>query len=272
MATTVKPLDYFATHPVFRLEDFAVAHQAGHRRRPSASLSIVKQHTRNGRLLRVRRGLYAVVPRGVSPQDLTIDPYVLATNLAPDAVVAYHGALQLHGKAHSSTRRIPFITTTGTKSFDFRGTEFMPVSVPSSLTALPDRGGGIVERWRSESAVRVTSLERTLVDVLDAPRHGGGWEEIWRSLESVEFFDIDAVIEYAFKLASAVTVAKVGFYLEQHREALMVEEQHLQRLRERAPKRAMYLERGKREPGKLLSRWNLIVPERVLNRSWAEVT
>jgi len=29
---------------------------------------------------------------------------------------------------------------------------------------------------------------------------------------------------------------------------------------------------GKREPGKLLSRWNLVVPERILNRGWSEVT
>ena len=31
--------------------------------------------------------------------------------------------------------------------------------------------------------MRVTSLERTLVDLLHAPRHGGGWEETWRSLQ-----------------------------------------------------------------------------------------
>jgi predicted transcriptional regulator of viral defense system len=125
---------------------------------------------------------------------------------------------------------------------------------------------------RDRGAVRVTTLERTLVDVLDAPRHGGGWEEIWRSLESVEFFDLDAVTDYAFKLQSAVTVAKVGFYLEQHSEELMVEQRHLDRLRERVPRRPTYLERAKREPGKLLSRWNLIVPVRILERSWAEVT
>jgi len=137
-----------------------------------------------------------------------------------------HGALQFHGKAHSLTRRVPFWTVTRAKPFEFRGTEFVPVPVPPLLRALPDLGGG--------------------------------WEEIWRSLESVEFFDLDAVIEYAFKLESAVTVAKIGFYLD--------------RLRERAPRRPMYLERGKREPGKLLSRWNLVVPERILNRGWAEVT
>ncbi|MBI5491125.1 MAG: transcriptional regulator [Deltaproteobacteria bacterium] len=267
----MRPLDYFATHPLFRLEEFTNVHQAGKRLKPGSSLASVKQHIRAGNLLHIRRGIYAVVPRGQRSDGVVVDPYVLAGKLAPDAVVAYHGALQFHGKAHSLTRRVPFLTATRTKAFAFRGTEFVPVPVPPPLRALPRMGGGILERPRDGTTVRVTSLERTLVDVLDAPRHGGGWEEIWRSLESVEFFDLDAVIDYAFKLESAVAVAKVGFYLEQHREELMVEDQHLERLRERAPRRPMYLERGKREPGKLVSGWNLVVPERVLHRSWAEV-
>jgi len=119
--------------------------------------------------------------------------------------------------------------------------------------------------------VRVTSLERTLVDVLDTPRYGGGWEEIWRSLESVGFFDLDAVTEYVLRLDSAVTVARVGFFLEQHRDEFMVEERHLARLQPHAPSQPMYLERSKRESGRLLRRWNLVVPEWALNRAWAEV-
>lgn len=118
--------------------------------------------------------------------------------------------------------------------------------------------------------MRVTTLERTLVDVLDAPQLGGGWEEIWRSLESVEFFDLDAVVEYAQKVDSSLTVARVGFFLDQHRDALMVEERHLAALRERAPRQPAYLDR-KREPGKLVAGWNLVVPGRVLTRSWGAV-
>ena len=271
MASHMKPLDYFAAHPVFRFGDFASAHRIGKARNPASSLSALKHHIRAGNLLRIRRGLYAVVPRGMTPDSLMVDPYVLASRLTPDAVVAYHGALQCHGKAHSVSRRIQFFTCTKPKPFAFRGTEFVPVPVPPPLRTLPDRGGGIEEKARAGDTVRVTTLERTLVDVLDAPRHGGGWEEIWRSLESVEFFDLDAVIDYAFKLDSSVTVAKVGFYLEQHREELMVEGRHLDRLRARAPARPLYLERSKRESGKLLSQWNLVVPERVIDRAWAEV-
>lgn len=268
----MKPVNYFAVNPVFRFEDFASAHREGADRKPASSMAALKQHVRAGNLLRVRRGLYVVVPRGQTPDTVTVDPCVLAGHIAPDAVVAYHSALQFHGKAHSLSRRFPFLTCTKAKPFEFRGSEFVPVPVPPPLRVLPDLGGGIVEKERGGASVRVTTLERTLVDVLDAPRHGGGWEEIWRSLESVEFFDIDAVTDYAFRLDSSVTVAKVGFYLEQHREELMVEDRHLDRLRERAPACPMYLERGQREPGKLLSRWNLVVPERVLNRAWAEVT
>ncbi len=116
----------------------------------------------------------------------------------------------------------------------------------------------------------MTSLERALVDLLDAPRYGGGWEEIWRSLESVEFFDLDAVIDNALKLGSALTAARVGFYLEQHREQLMVEDRHLKALQAHAPAQPRYFE-SERRPGKFVRSWNLVVPEQILLRSWAEV-
>ena len=107
---------------------------------------------------------------------------------------------------------------------------------------------------RSGMEVRVTSLERTMVDVLNRPDVAGGWEEIWRSLESVEFFDLDKVVEYALLLGNATTAAKVGFFLEQHREPLMIEEKHLKSLHGLRPRQPHYLDRDKRRSGHLVSR------------------
>ncbi len=268
----IKPVEFFATHPVFSLDEFAAAHRKGRDLKPEATLAVLKQHVRAGHLVRVRRGLYATVPRGMAPDSVPLDPFLAASRAAPDAVIAYHAALQLHGKAYSMSRRVTFLTETQAKPFHASGTEFVPVPVPATLRRLPDLGDGFVEIRRSGLTVRATTLERTLVDVLGNVRHGGGWEEIWRSLESVEFFDIEAIIEYALKLGSAVTIAKVGFYLEQHREALMLEDNHFELLRKYAPRQAMYLERSKREPGTLVKGWNLIVPDRVLHQSWAAVS
>lgn len=267
----MKPTDFFDRHPVFRFDDFAAVHAADGRRSRQTTASVLKQHVAAGRLLHLRRGLYASVPRGADPERHLVDPYLLATQLAPDGVVAYHAALQFHGKAYSLWNRFHYLTRGRQRRFAFGDQEFVPVQAPVALRDLPDMGGGVVERPHAGGLVRVTTLERCLVDVLDAPERNGGWEEVWRSLEMVEFFDLDAVLAYTRALGSALTAARVGFFLEQHRDVLMDEEQHLQAFRDLAPGQPRYLD-ARREPGKLVKGWNLVVPERVLARSWAELS
>jgi predicted transcriptional regulator of viral defense system len=271
MADTVKPTEFFARHPVFRFEEFRDAHQLGGSRSPETTGSVLKQHVAAGNLLHVRRGLYARVPEGAAAATFRVDPYLVASRLAEDAVIAYHGALQLLGKAHSQSQRLTYLSSRRAKPFAFQDTEFVPILVPVALRELPDLGGGLREERRHGLAVKVTGYERTLVDVLDAPEHGGGWEEIWRSLEGIEFVDLDFVVAYALRLGSALTIARVGFFLEQHKDPLLVEERHLKALRSRSPAQPRYFDRRHRKGGELLPRWNLIVPEQVLTRSWEEV-
>lgn len=265
----MRSTDFFETHPLFTVAEFVEARAPrGASRRTSNNL--LAHNLATGRLVRVRRGLYAAVPRGVEPEQAPVDPYLVATKLTSDAIVAYHAALQFHGKSYSLWNRYHYLTRQRARPFSFHEMEFVPVQVPISVRGLPDFGGGVVETRYAGGVVRVTSLERTLVDVLDAPEKSGEWEEIWRSLEMVEFFDLDAVAEYSAKLGSAITAARVGFFLEQHREELMVEERYLERLTEQSPAQPRYFD-ARRESGQLVSRWNVIVPERVLNRTWQEV-
>jgi hypothetical protein len=102
----MKPVDYFATHSVFRFEDFAAAHREGDACSPTASMDALKQHVRAGHLLRVRRGLYAVVPRGQTPATVAVDPYVLATLLAATTVVLVVVVEQLQ-TSHDATTAAP---------------------------------------------------------------------------------------------------------------------------------------------------------------------
>lgn len=266
----MRSTDYFETHPVFTHEDFVEARASrGTSKRTSSNL--LARHLAAGRLVRVRRGLYATVPRGVDPERAAVDPYLIATQLTDDAVLAYHAALQFHGKAYSVWGRFHYLTRLRARPFSFQAMEFVPVQAPVALRALPDLGGGVLELRHAGGIVRVTTLERTMVDVLDAPGKAGGWEEVWRSLQMVEFFDLDAVLDYALRLGSALTVARVGFFLEQHRDALMVEDRHLEAFRQHVPAQPRYLDTD-REPGRLVAPWNLVVPEWVLERRWQEVS
>jgi len=262
--------EFFDATPVFTRVEFEAARTETARRSPRTTDSLLRRYVADGRLLRVRAGLYVVVPRGVEAATAPVDPYLVATKLAPDATVAHHAALQFWGKAYSVWQRFHFVTETSTRALRFRGLEFVPVKVPLPLRQLPTSERYDTELRHAGGTVRVTTLERTLVDVLDVPSNAGGWEEVWRSLEMVEFFDLDAVASYVVKLGSALTAARVGFFLEQHREALMVDDKHLEPLRRLRPRQPRYLD-ARRKPGKLVAAWNLIVPDDVLGRTWAEV-
>ena len=84
---SLRPRDFFAAHRVFTHAEFVSAHTAG-RRSEHTSNSLLAKHAARGRLLRVRRSLYAVVPEAVDPREFAPDPYLVATRLRDGAVVA----------------------------------------------------------------------------------------------------------------------------------------------------------------------------------------
>lgn len=264
-------LDFFATHPVFTYDEFLSARQRSGSTHRGTVTNVLRGHVSAGRILRIKRGLYASVPPAVSSKEFQPDPYLLSCKLAPDAVVSFHSALQYRGRVYSLWNRYQYSTHSRRHRFSFRGAEFVPVmrSLPTDDSENDEEGGELSER-HAGGVVRVTSFERTLVDLLDAPRHGGGWEEIWRSLEMVEFFDLEAVVRHTLEAASSLTAMRVGFYLEQHRESLMVDDDLLERLRRRAPTSPAYMDRRRRS-GRLVKRWNLVVPHDLLERRWEEV-
>jgi predicted transcriptional regulator of viral defense system len=244
---------FTATHPVFRVEDFVAAHAGAGERSPSTSLTLLKRGVAGGRYLHLRRGLYAAVPLGVAPERAVVDPFLLACAHTPDAVVAFHAALELHGRAYSTWNRLHVWTHHRSKPWNWRGVEIVPV-----LDTAED-ASGTVTRPHAGGVVRVTTLERTLVDVLDQPDKGGGWEEILRSVAMIEFVDLDAVVSDAISRGRALTAARVGWVLGLRRHAWHVGEEVLAALRARRPATPSYLDTS-RSPGRLDHTWNLIVP------------
>lgn len=255
----MRPLDFVRRHPVFTHAEFVAAHLAGGDRSRRTSDGLLAGYVRSGRVIRVRRGLYASVPEGTPPTAHAVDPFLLATKLTDDAAVAYHAALQFHGKAATLWRRYHFLTVEHTRRFLYDDEEFVPVRVPAALRSADDLGGGVESVRHAGGVVRVTTLERTLVDILDAPEKAGGWEEVRRSLELVEYIELDAVVDHVLRRGSALAAARVGLYLELNRERWMVDKNYLDALQEKAPRQPRYLD-ASRESGHLVARWNLVVP------------
>ena len=267
----MKHEEFFRKHPIFTSAELAEYLSNNGRVGSRTKEALLAYHKKTGRILSVRRGLYAVIPLGADPNSYPVDLFLIAAKLTEDGVLTHHTALEIHGRAYSVQEYFIYSSSRPLNPVSFRSYVFRGVKFPKALhdSGNWNFGVSIVERKGVE--IRVTSLERTLVDVLDRPDISGSWEEIWRSLESVEFFDLDKVVEYALLLQNATTTAKVGFFLDQHRNPLMVEDRHLKPLYDLRPRQPHYLDRTQRKSGRLVSEWNLVVPIEVLERRWSEV-
>jgi predicted transcriptional regulator of viral defense system len=265
--------EFFFLHKAFTFKEleFVLSNNKDSSTQSSTLYNLITYHQNQGHILRIRRGLYYSVPKGMDPTRCPVDAFLVASKMADDAVIAYGSALDLHGKLHSIQSRMIYLTKKRVMaSFDFRDIKYQAVAIPSALKAAGQGTFGVQSIDRLGQPVFVTSLERTLVDVLDRPYLCGSWEEIWLSLESIEYLDMDQVLKYALLLANSTTIAKLGFFLETHREPLMVPKHYFEELRKHCPAKPHYMDRNQNQPQKMIAKWNLVVPISLINRSWEE--
>lgn len=262
--------EFFSQHAVFtteELDSFLLSRKSFNL---NTRKSLLAYYCKKGRIINIRRGLYTTIPYGADPLSYPVDPYLLAAKMAEDATLAYNTALQFHGKAYSIHNRLLYVSSKKTLTLKFQKYEIRGTLTPSSLRVKGNEMFGVTVFKRSGVELKVTNLERTFVDVLDRPDLSGSWEEIWRSLESIEFFDLDQVLAYVLLLENKTTAAKVGLFLERHKDALMVEEKYLEKLQKLRPRQPHYLSRSRHKDCHFVKNWNLMVPVEILSKSWEE--
>jgi len=264
----MKPQEFFATRPIFTLAEYRELVN-GTRDHSRATEQTIAYYTMQGRIRRVRRGIYAAVALGSTPEQFSFDPFLVAGKLTDDAILGYHTALAYYGKTYSTIDHFRVITQHQFKSFRLAGAQFSGVSFPRSLILAGQTMVETTKVERSGVLIHVTTYERTLVDTLDRPQYSPSWEDIWRALAMIEYVNPDAVIRYVQLLGNATTAAKVGYFLEQHRESLMIDDIVLAKLEAQRPLSPHYITKPGQD-GRLVARWNLIVPAQVVTRDWEE--
>ncbi len=261
---------FFYSHPIFRFEEFVQWKIKQGTNNPQAMWKALHYHTKAGHLINIRRGLYAFIPPNETLDTILIDPYLLAAKLAVDSTLAYHSALELHGVAYSVFEKFSFLTVHKNKSFEFQGRLYQPVSHPTVLKNQDLRHFGVEKTDRQGQIIYVTNLERTFVDVLDRIELSGGWEEVLRSISNMVILNLNEVIRYCLMHKNRILTAKVGFFLEQRQGAFAVDNEALDSLLKFKPSTPQYLMNHSLEQCRLVKKWNLMVPLRVLEKSWEE--
>ncbi len=254
--------DFFALHPVFTRGEFAAATENPNQRTVD---SMLRYHVARRHIVRVRRMLYAAVPPGADAGTFQPDPFLTASRASPTAVIAYHSALEFHGLAYAShPGRVIAACAEAVRSFEFRGREFRLVRPPRSLLRVSLWSDEVLTTSRAGLPLKVTSPERSIVDVLDRPELGDGLASTWVAISSLGSIRMAGIVDYAERLGHRATAGLVGLLLSQQPPEAGVTRAHLDRLMTLAPRRPIYV--GGREAAKLAKPWNVMVPALLLDR------
>ncbi len=254
----MKTRDFFATHPVFSLDEATEALRPPGGRR--GTVERLKHHVASDRLVLVTRGVYAVVPYGVEADEFVPDPILVAAAARPDGIFSYHSALELLGVAHSLFNDVAVFTGSRRRPLQVGAHVIRFLAYPAALAAPRRQMLGTLRVDRRGRLVHVTGPERTLVEGFRRPGLVGGVEELVVSAAGFPVLDLDVVKKVLSCYDTASLWAAVGWFLEGHQTRFFVPDALLQRCESRRPKSPHYLERGRRG-GTLVSRWNLILPE-----------
>ncbi len=258
--------EFFAQHPVFHYEELLAFLRQGKTYKETTLKSLLRYHVQKGHIARIRRGYYAVID---SAKNHSLpDSILIAGRATQRSLIAYHSALAFHGIAYSMLNTVFFISESSCQPFRFHQITYQPISPPTILSQ-----GNMSTETKSYDrlglTIHVTTIERTLVDCLDKAKYSGGFEEIWQAAHLIEFIDAERMVNYALLLNNATTIAKLGFFLEQHQAHFEIDERLLSALENRKPKGTHYLLKESQE-NCYIRRWNLMVPLAIKNRIWEE--
>ncbi len=211
-----------------------------------------------GKLSRIRRGLYAVIPPLEKPKDYLPDKFLVASKIREKYYLGYHTALEFYGNAYSFFNEV-YIAVVKNDRFDtfyFKNLKFRPVFTK-------DLDLEVEEKKYLDQIVRVSSKERTFVDCVDRVEYAGGWEEALKSLQSLSRINFDKIYTVLSAYGKDFLFRKVGLVLELLKETSVfyedIGQEMLETIRDKIGKNPMYLE--KKSPVYYNRKWNLYVPE-----------
>ena len=190
--------------------------------RESYLLECLHHLQRNRWIVPLRRGLYALSSSTPGVHDA--HEFEIAMSIVNPAAVSHWSAMHHHGLTEQVPRTVFVLTTTEAlvprdrscnSGHPWRGCRIGGITY-RFIQVRPQRFFGTGRVWVDDARVRITDLERTLLDGLSKPRYCGDFAEVLHAFEvGVERLDVERIAEYASRM-STVTSKRLGRVLEGH--------------------------------------------------------
>ena len=190
-----------------RLQCFSYADMVQLCRSEKAADWQIKTYLKKGYIERVRRNLYVVI--SMETEQPIANRFQIASQATQDACISHHSAFEYYGYANQVFYEVYFSTCKNVRPFTYDGLQYTPLSNPSAIEILDLNNG-----------VKVTSLERTVIDSIFDMDKIAGLEEILRCLELIPSLNEEKLLDVLEGYSKKQLYQKVGYILEFYKKDL----------------------------------------------------
>jgi len=214
---------------------------------------LLSDMTKRGLLMRIKEGLYYIIPFEQDPKTFMPDWHLLSQYLVGDAeyYIGYFSALQIHSLTTQPNLREQIVVNKQIKP----STLFVK-EIPFQFIYHNEKHFfGDKKTWiDSFNRVQCSDLEKTIIDCLFKPEYAGGITEIAKAIYKIkDKIDYTKILQYAKRFDSQAVIKRLGFLLE----LLEIENNMIDELQKLRTNSVILLEPSYPKEGKTISRWSI---------------
>lgn len=218
---------------------------------PDAVRRLLSDMTKRGLLMRVKEGLYYIIPFEQDAKTFMPDWHLLSQYLVGDVpyYIGYFSALQIHSLTTQTNLKQQIVVSKQIKPsiLKVKGIPFQFIYHNEAHFF------GSKKTWiDSFNKVQCSDLEKTIIDCLFKPQYAGGITEIAKALhKSKDTLDFERLFEYTRKFDSQAVIKRLGFLLE----LLEIQNPVIEKMQKMRTNSFVLLEPTHPKQGKTIFRW-----------------
>lgn len=233
--------------------DYTLAYMVFQDANKSTVRELLSDMTKRGLLMRLKEGLYYIIPYEQNAKTFMPDWHLVAAHLVNDAAhyIGYYSALQIH---HLITQ--PSLKEQIVVSKQIRPSEIKIKAVPFQFIYHNDKHFfGSKKIWIDNfNKVVCSDLEKTFIDCLFKPEYAGGIVEVARAIYmSKDKINYETLLNYTKQFDSQAVIKRLGFILEM----LEINSTILEDLQKMKTASYVVLDTELPKTGKRISRWSI---------------
>lgn len=192
--------------------------------------SAINRFIKKGYVIKVKNNIYS--PIDLSTGHILANKYQIACALREDAYLSYHSALEYHGLSNQVFNEIYVSSKSRFNHFEFQGVQYKYVAPKINI--------GVVYASNIEN-IRLTDIERTIIDSIYQINKITGYEELINAIEIAHHLDENKLYAYLKVYNIQSLYQKTGYILEKYQSKFGFTKQFFEKCKSEVKHGVVYL-------------------------------